>query len=302
MSIKTGQYAVSNFLVEIDGKTAGYLSTFQPPSFEREEMTSALGPDIVTKKGVSNTKVGEASAQYNISQANEWLEWCRTVWKKQCVEKNVVVNLADQDYNLKRGIEMMDCCITGIEWPALKASDKSDFKVTAKFQPQRINYIKGSGKAQSQLGKKAKNWQVANWKVHEFAGLKTSHITSQDICKITPKLAREQHGQFDHALINYASVDIGSVKNEWSSASYQQCEDWARRVLLGAEVDEASEQTMIIDMLAPNMKDILGTFTLIGCGLKKFDWAPKLEGGKEGNALCTMEWLVEDFDMVVTHK
>ena len=45
----------------------------------------------------------------------------------------------------------------------------------------------------------------------------------------------------------------------------------------------------------------VGTFTVRGC-LRKFDWTPKLEGGKEGLATSSMEFLVEDFRYSVQHK
>ena len=41
-SIKAGHYAVSNFHIEVDGKSAGYLSSFQAPSYEVEDVSQCL--------------------------------------------------------------------------------------------------------------------------------------------------------------------------------------------------------------------------------------------------------------------
>ena len=38
MSIKQGHYAVSNFHIEVDGASGGYLSSFQAPSYEIEDV------------------------------------------------------------------------------------------------------------------------------------------------------------------------------------------------------------------------------------------------------------------------
>jgi len=303
MSINAGQYAVSNFHIEVDGASGGYLSSFQPPSYEVEDISQALGPDYVTKKMMGAPKIGEATAVFNISQAGALLAWVETVWNKQCVEKDTVVQLADQNYNIKRGINMNACVITGIELPELKASDgKKHLECTAKFQPQNIKYMAGGGKAQGVMGQKAKAWMVNNFEVHPVFGLKTEWITSIGLPKITPKIAKESHGKFRLPLLNYAAIEFATIKIEIGAAGYKTAEDLAVRIIQDGHCEEAEFQDVLIDMKDQSLKTVLGTFTLIGCGLKKFDWVPKLEGGKEGLATGTLEFAVEDFRFTVAHK
>ena len=303
MSIKAGHYAVSNFHIEVDGASGGYLSSFQAPSYEIEDVSQSLGPDYVTKKMMGAPKIGEATAVFNISQAGALLAWVETVWNKQCVEKDTTVRLADQDYNIKRGIDMGACVITGIEWPELKASDgKKHFEVTAKWQAQNLKYVAGGGKAQGSMGTKAKAWMVNNYEVHPVFGLKTEWITSIGLPKITPKISKESHGKFRLPLLNYASIEFATIKIEIGAAGYKTAEDLAVRILQDGNCEEGEFQDILIDMKDQSLKKVLGTFTLVGCGLKKFDWAPKLEGGKEGLATATMEFMVEDFRYKVDHK
>jgi len=303
MSIKQGHYAVSNFHIEVDGASGGYLSSFQAPSYEVEDVSQALGPDYVTKKMMGQPKIGEATAVFNISQAGALLAWVETVWNKQCVEKDTTVRLADQNYEIKRGIDMGACVITGIEFPELKASDgKKHFEVTAKWQAQNLKYVGGGGKAQGVMGAKAKAWMVNNFEVHSVFGLKTEWITSIGLPKVTPKIAKESHGKFRLPLLNYASIEFATIKIEIGAAGYKTAEDLAVRILQDGNCEEGEFQDILIDMKDQSMKKVLGSFTLIGCGLKKFDWAPKLEGGKEGLATATMEFMVEDFRYAVQHK
>ncbi|HVV84828.1 MAG TPA: phage tail protein [Kofleriaceae bacterium] len=303
MSIKAGQYAVSNFHIEVDGQSGGYLSSFQAPSYEVEDISQALGPDYITKKMMGNAKIGEATAVFNISQAGSLLAWVETVWNKQCVEKDTVVQLANQDYEIKRGINMNACVITGIELPELKASEgKKHLEVTAKWQAQNLKYLGGGGKAQGVMGQKAKAWLTSNFEVHPVMGLKTEWITSIGLPKITPKIAKESHGKFRLPLLNYASIEFATIKVEIGAAGYKTAEDLAVRILQDGHCEESEFQDILIDMKDQSLKTTLGTFTLIGCGLKKFDWAPKLEGGKEGLATATMEFMVEDFRFKVDHK
>jgi hypothetical protein len=303
MSIKAGQYAVSNFHIEVDGQSGGYLSSFQAPSYEVEDISQALGPDYITKKMMGSAKIGEATSVFNISQAGSLLAWVETVWNKQCVEKDTVVQLANQDYEIKRGINMNACVITGIELPELKASEgKKHLEVTAKWQAQNLKYLGGGGKAQGVMGQKAKAWMTSNFEVHPVFGLKTEWITSIGLPKITPKIAKESHGKFRLPLLNYASIEFATIKVEIGAAGYKTAEDLAVRILQDGHCEESEFQDILIDMKDQSLKTTLGTFTLIGCGLKKFDWAPKLEGGKEGLATATMEFMVEDFRYKVDHK
>ncbi len=45
-SIRAGHYAVSNFHIEVDGASGGYLSSFQPPSYEVEDVSQCLTTGI----------------------------------------------------------------------------------------------------------------------------------------------------------------------------------------------------------------------------------------------------------------
>jgi hypothetical protein len=302
MSIKAGHYAVSNFHIELDGKSGGYLSSFDAPTYEVEEIAQALGPDYATKKIHGNAKIGEATCSFNISQAGELLAWVETVWNKQCVEKDTVVRLCDQDYNVKRGIDMNACVITSIKLPTFKASEKKHLEVEAKWQAQNIQYVAGGGKASSQLGTKAKNWLVSNFNVHPVFGLKTEWVISMDMPAITPKIAKESHGKFRLPLLNYASIEFGKVKMELGAAAAKTAEDIAVRILKDGHASEEEFQDIIVDALDQTLGKTLGTFTIIGAGLSKYVWAPKLEGGKEGLAISTLEFMVEDFRFTVAHK
>jgi hypothetical protein len=303
MSIKGGHYAVANFHTEIDGEAAGYLSSFAPPSYEVEEVAQALGPDYVTKKMMGSPKIGEATAVFNISQAGKWMDWSATVWNKQCVEKDIVLKLADQNYEIKRGIDMSMCTITGIEFPELKGSEgKKHFEVTAKFQAESLKYTGAGGKVQGTLGQKAKSWMTNNFEIHPFGGIKTEFITEFSLPKVTPKIAKEHHGKFRLPVMHYSSIEFASIKLTIGAAGHKSAEDLAKRIIQDGMCEEKEFLDIICDMKDQSLKQVLGTFTMIGCGLKKFDWAPKLEGGKEGLATATLEFMVEDFRYTVQHK
>lgn len=303
MGISQGQISGSRFNIEVDGFSAGYLSSFQVPSYEAEEATSSLGPDYTTKKMVGVPKIGDASATFNISQSSRLLDWMASLWKKECKTENTTVNLANQNYDIQRSVDMSECLITAIEFPDLKASDgKKAFEVTAKWRPADIHFRGKGGKLAAQQGQKAKAWLVSNFEVHSVFGLDTSVVTSATLPKITAKVVDEKYGQSRLPIPMYAALEFSSIKLEIGGAGAEQARALAVKVIRDGNLDEANWDDIIIDMKDQTLSKVLGTFTLIGCLLKKFEWAPKLEGGKDTPVVSTLEFLVEDFRFVINHK
>ncbi len=303
MGINSGQIAGSNFNLEIDGFSAGYLSSFQVPTYEAEEATNALGPDYVTKKMVGRPKVGEATAVFNISQSARLLEWIASLWKKTCKVEDTTIHLADHNYVIQRSIDMTECLITEISFPDLKASDtKKSLDVTAKWRPQGIAFHGKGGRVRGEMGQKAKAWMVSNFEVHNVFGLNTSVVTSAQLPKITAKVVDEKYGERRFPIPMYAAIEFSTIKLEIGGAGAEQARALAVKIIRDGNVAEANWDDIIIDVKDQTLKTVLGTFTLIGCLLKKFDWASKLEGGKDAPVSTTLEFLVEDFRFDIKHK
>jgi hypothetical protein len=291
-------------IMEVGGGSGGYLSSFQAPSYEIEDVNQALGPDYVPGgKAMGQPKIGEATAVFNISQAGSLLAWVASAWEGRNPPLDTAVSLVDQNYNIRRGIDMLRSVITGIEFSALKASDgKKHFEVTARFQPEEVKYIGGgNGKPTPMPPVASPDSVVTNFSV-TIPGLRNEWITSIGLPKITPKIAKESHGKFRLPLLNYASVEFGTVTIGISAEGFEAARSMAVRILQDGKCEAGELLEILVDMKDQSLKKVLGTFTLVGCGLKKFDWAPKLEGGKEGLAAATMEFMVEDFRYAVSHK
>ena len=285
---------VAGITVLTVGTNSGVLTRFHAPSYEAQ--------DGQQKKMMGAPKIGEATAVFNISQAGALLGWVETVWNKNVATAGATVLLADQDYNVKRGIDMSACVITGIEFPELKASDgKKHFEVTAKWQAQNLKYVGGGGRV-APLGKPAEEEMLPENFAVTMPGFKDEWIVSIGLPKITPKIAKESHGKAARQAPVYDTAELGALTIEIAPDGIQAASELAVRILQDGNCEEGEFMDILIDMKDQSLKKTLGTFTLIGCGLKKFNWAPKLEGGKEGLATATMEFMVEDFRFKVDHK
>lgn len=294
--------ANSHFHLDVNNASAGYLSSFQVPTYESEETNLGLGPDYEYNKTIGAPKIGDATAVFNVSQAVPLLDWIASLWKKDCQLATTAIHLADQDYNIVRSVEMYDCLCTAIEFPELKASDgKRSLDVTAKWKPTDINFKRGGGKVHSQLGMRAKAWMASNFDVHNCFGLNNRFVTSCGLPKISAKTASEGFGASRLPIPMYSSIEFSTIKLEIGRGGYQEAEALAIKAIKNGAYEKI-EDDIIIDMLDQTMKKTLGTFTLLGCTPKKFEWAPKLEGGKDTAAVCSLEFLVQDFRFEIKHK
>lgn len=293
--------AVSHFYLDVDHHAAGYLSSFQVPSYEADEVIGGLGPDYHTIKSLGKPSIGEAAAVFNISQSGPLLNWMATIWDKRCKTADTTVFLADQNYNIVRAIDMQECLISAIEFPELKASDgKKPLDVTCKWKPTELDYKKGGGKIRADLGQRAKAWMVANYDVHTAFRLDTKWITSASLPKITAKIAPEHYGALRLPSPMYAAIEFSTIKIEIGRQGYQAAEDLAVKAIKKGNFEKI-EEDIIIDMLDQRMNKVLGTFTIMGCTPKKFEWSGKLEGGKDTPSVATIEFLVQDFRFQLKH-
>lgn len=279
----------------VAGCCTGTLARFQAPSYEVE--------DVQQRKMMGAPKIGEATAVFALTPDNGLLPWLAATWEGGAARSETSVSIADQDYNIKRGIDMGACVITGIEWPELKASDgKKHFEVTAKWQAQNLRFTSGGGQLPPLPAPLPEDEMLASNFTVTMPGLRDEWIVSVGLPKITPKIAKESHGKFARQGPAYGAPELGTLIIEIAPDGIEAASAMAAGILQDGNCEEGEFLDILIDMKDQSLKKVLGTFTLVGCGLKKFDWAPKLEGGKEGLATATMEFLVEDFRYNVAHK
>jgi hypothetical protein len=295
-------YSAGIFGFEVGGKTGSYVTSFQIPSLEAEQVDAGLSADFMTSKMLSNMKLGEASWTQTISEMNAAYDWAASLWRKSVLEQDAAIVIANSNYEVQRRVDFYGCLVTGVEWKPFKASDgKTQFEMTCKFKPTTMKFVPGDkSKLQGTKGDKAKAWMTANFRV-DIPGLDATSFTSAELPKVEVKQAEEYYGHQRYPERIYSSVSFGDAKFEVAHRGQQVLTDLAIRILQDGHCDESEERDGTVTALDQSLKRELGTFTLKGMGLKKLE-LPKLEGNKEANVFSTCHWYVQDFEAQFTHK
>ena len=88
-------YTNSNWALEVGGSSApSYVTSFQIPSLEGEQVDAGLSADFMTSKMLGNMKLGEASWTQTISEMNDSYEWAASLWRKSVIEKDAAIMIA----------------------------------------------------------------------------------------------------------------------------------------------------------------------------------------------------------------
>lgn len=270
MPIKLG-YNTSNFVLELNGKTYGYLRSFTPPTYEGiEEINQDLGR---TKEKARNLKIGRGTVTVPISEVGALIDWVVKTLREDNVKESLAFLFADQNDDIKRRVDYEGCRITSIEFTALDARDKKKpLEVTFTFEPENMKFSKGSGKVQPTLAKKAKIWLASNFEV-KIPGIDASVVTGIQLPKFTAKSAEENIGMSRLPMQGYASWEVGELKVCFSSQGFDAAQELAVKAIEGGVMTNKELMDITVNIRDSTMKTVLGTFTAKFCAPRRFTWS-----------------------------
>lgn len=295
MPIRTS-FGLSNLALEVAGKPAGFLTSFQAPPCEVRTTPTLAGAAAGTGPVPGPAKLGEAVATFEPSLAPAILDWIGGVWRRADRATDAALSLADQNLETRYRFDLTRCLLTSVEFPVLDAADgKRAFEVTFKFQPEALKYGAGGPKLQGTPGAKAKRWLVSNWKV-SLPGLESRFVSRIELPRLTAKIAEESASPARLPTRRPAGLDLGSLKLTITPAGFDAANSLVAKTLQDGTVTSAEYVDVTIDLLDPAMKTVVGTITCSRCWLARFDWSLGAAGAGENPLLTTLEFAVGGFD------
>ena len=278
-AVGKGSFAAGKFGLELDGAFAGFLFSAEGGSGVADVLTARSGGDLIPRKQLGAVKYENIILTCGPGMSKAFYSWIKDTSDSKQLPKNGAVLMLDFDFKERSRMTFQQALLTEIAFPSLDAAAKDAAKMTIKIAPQSTRFVGGTGAAVG-AGVKAeqKAWLPSNFRLRiqglEDACARVNKIESlavkQPIQNISSgadrKVAASQPGpvEFSNLVVTLAEADAGPF--------YAWYDDF---VIRGNHGDD-KERPGVLELLGPNLKDVLFTITLHHLGI--FNFAPeKLE-------------------------
>jgi tail tube protein gp19 len=290
-------YTAGRFGLSIDGASAklGWIKDFDGLHYSAEVVTQNLGTVAIQKKSLAIPKMEDGKFTLNFSEQKTavW-DWLQASMDGAHTYRDGAVHACDFDYKEMAVTEFKQALITEWSMPALDAKSKEQIMCTLAIKPETVRQVKGSGsKFQAPMDFAQKKFLCANFRVN-IDGLDCSHINKVEGFSFKQKVQENPVGHLREAEIIPTALEYGNLKFTLSAAFAQSWIDWHQQFVIDGNNDEAFEKGGTIELLAPNMKDVLKTFTLKNLGINKIS-KEKMEANKDAVAGIIAEVYCEQY-------
>jgi hypothetical protein len=287
-------YAAGNYALELGGKSAGWVNNVSLPKIELEKVESKVGAFVETAKAGGNYKHGNFEAQYSMSETNAVSEWILSLPRKQVITTDGAVIQANQNFDAQRRVDFMVGHVTEFKPDKLTASEgKKPFMCSFKWEAEKVDWSKASGKIAATQGTKHKEWNAANFRLEGLVG-ETEWITEVELPAATAKIAKESYGTSRFQALHYASIDIGDLKITMSARSRDSHLAYVQKVIRDGKLTSGEYLDLRVAFLDPSLANELGEIQLLGAGLLSYEES-KITANEEKVATFSLAFSIERF-------
>jgi hypothetical protein len=236
---------ISNlFLLNIDGKDAGFVKSVEGGGIRAEVVKELQGPQPYVKKHIGLLKYEDFGIEtiLPISPAlSGWIAESRAMKQRK---RDVSVIVHDAQLNVIQERQYSDTLITETTIPALDASSKDPGLLNFSFTPQSSRTKKGSGKlAAAPVTSRQKQWLVANFR-WEIDGLDCKKVIKIDGFGVRQTVKADQAGG-RVAEIELGKLDFPNLRILIAESSAQSWFDWHEDFVVKGNNSEAKERKAV---------------------------------------------------------
>ena len=253
-------YSAGKFMLEIDGKAAGYLS-----SVEGGEPFAAVVAEPADAKGVVRKSPGPVAYEpirisFGSGMEPPLYQWMADMLAGSQRAKSGAILFLNYSGNEQSRLEFTKGLITELTFPELDAGSKNPalFTLTLKPETTRVSKASSGGKGATAPTKKQKAWSSQDFRL-KLDDLPTSKVSKIDAMTVKQAVI-EKAGR-----LTLDPVDIPNIVFTLREADASEFSTWFQDfVVKGNSSDERSGTLEFLDAAA---KDALFTLTLSNVGV-----------------------------------
>ncbi|MDO8751617.1 MAG: phage tail protein [Dehalococcoidia bacterium] len=292
-------YAVGRYALELDGQFAGWLNSAEGGNATADVINEPAGPDYIVRKHIGQPQYEDIIIQVSAGMSEAFYKWIDASFNKNYSRKDGAIVAADFNYKEQSRLTFTDALITEIGFPALDAASKDPAYMTIKFAPETTKRVpsKGGTVGGAAAGKGAavqKKWLPANFRL-KIDGLDqpTSKVNKIEALVIKQKVTENPVGEARDAQIELAHLEFPNLVITLAEAYADPFYDWHDDFVIKGNSAEANEKNGTLEVLTPNLQDVLFTLTFKSLGI--FNVATeKGDAGAEAIKRVKAEMYVEE--------
>jgi len=263
-------YTGGRFFLEVNNSRVAFLKKFDGLSMEADIVANDLGPDNFQSKHVANIKWTPGKATVGAGMGKGMYEWIKQSFDKSFSYQSGALTAADFDYRAQSTLTFTNALITSVGFPKLDGSSKDAIYLDIEFDAEQVRWAKGDNSViKGDYGVKQKAWLASNFKF-QMGGLPCNRVATVDAMTWKCAVAPDQIGIFRESTKHPAKVTVPDIKISVSMADYDPWQQAAKKWFIDGKHLGGDEMEGSIDLLGPDMQQVVGTIELKNCGFKKF--------------------------------
>lgn len=281
-SVKSGHYAVSNFHIEVDGASGGYLNSVVGggPGYETVE---EIGSDGTLRKRPGRAKYGNIVMRAGTGMGKPVSNWIQASFDKQYARKNGTISTPDlSQQKTTNRLQFSNALVTEVTLPALDAASKEGAFVKFSVEPE-------TARVTTKEPAKLEFPNITLWRESDYEVVFPDFpdLVAVGVSPVVTKF------QWDRQSETFVKAQMENVTFTLAPGLSSVVDPFFQEVLKGS----TRRTSVIIRYLLP---DATIELTLMGACIASLN--PERDASFADTPRATLEFMVEDFRYKVDHK
>jgi hypothetical protein len=279
MAIKNTYYTATSFAIQIGGAFAGWAKKCDLSKVSIQEMTAATGAYHEVRKSGGNLEFGDFKFTYNISESGILLDWIQGVLRRDVIENDGSIIVADVNGVGRRAMDFIGGHIVDLKFSDLDAKEaKAPFAVDVTCKPRNIVYRAESNKIAAPQAGTGRQILTSNFRFQGLGDEIDKHVSKVTWPTMKNKIAAVHYGEKLLPDYSYSGFELGPLTIEVTASAYPAIEKLMKKQLFDRDVNDSSYIPLAVEMLSTNLTKTLLTVEMAGCHLQEVDQG-SLEAG-----------------------
>src|SRR5579883_2563551 len=258
-----------HYLLEIDGKAAGWVEQVQGGEATSDVVTEKTGADTVAKKHLGGVKYTDITLRCGTGMSSSFYEWMKEAIAQNPKRHNGAIVFTDYDRKEIQRLNFFNAIITEVELPALDAASREAARITIKMAPEITRRVMAAGGAGQVVSSpmdpaKQKQWLTSNFRLTlddpslQSGATKTSKIEPLDFEEKSTGSAVGALRDYQKTTPQTSTPNLVITLPESHAEGFYK---WREQAAVQGKPGAGQMKSGRLDYLTPDMREALFTIT-----------------------------------------